>query len=65
MTQEYQVIERLKTKISELRNKVAALEASEKERAQTKQAVRKIEEHFRFNGISRAGTPSFFWFPRF
>jgi len=65
MNREYQEIERLKTKIAELRSKVATLEASEKERKQTKEAVRKIEEHFRFNGISRAGVPSFFWFPRF
>lgn len=65
MTQECQEIERLRNKIAELRGKVAELEASEKEREKTKEAVRKIEEHFWFNGISKAGVPSFFWFPQF
>ena len=65
MRQEYQEIERLKTKIAELRKKVAELEASEEERKQTREAVRKIEEHFRFNGIAKTGTPSFLWFTSF
>jgi prefoldin subunit 5 len=65
MNHEYQEIEQLKSTISELRGKVAELEASEREREHVKEAVRKIEEHFRFNGLTRPGIPSFFWFPRF
>jgi TolA-binding protein len=65
MNPEYKEIEQLQNTIAELRGKVAELEASEKGRQQTKEAVRKIQEHFWNNGISKAGVPSFFWFPRF
>jgi len=65
MNHEYQEIEQLQNKIAELRSKVAELEATEREREQIKEAVRKIQEHFRFNGVAGTGIPSFFWFPRF
>ena len=65
MKQEYGEIEQLQNTIAKLRGKVAELEASEREREQTRQAFLRIQEHFRFNGVSRAGVPSFFWFPRF
>ena len=65
MNREYEETEQLQTKIAQLRSKVAELEASERERERTREAVRKIEEHFQFNGVARTGIPSFFWFPRF
>jgi hypothetical protein len=65
MQGEYDSIEELEEQIAALRSKIAELEATERDRKQTKEAVRKIEEHFRFNGVSRIGTPSFFWFRPF